>query len=159
MNVSRITRKSEISAVLKLFKQEFGKNPQFGEWAGKPGYLRAIGQDMIAALSSGKLESFVIKQKRKILGYFGTYSSPANARYPSMAGIEIVLDRSIQGKGIAKICYRMMFEHLSKTRIKLVKGGTSQPAVLALAKAFKRQPFAYLMKFNSKYFSSNHFNQ
>jgi hypothetical protein len=158
LKIQKIKTRAEIDSVLKIFKREFTRNPQFGSWVGTAPYLRAIRANMRRALEKRKLDGYLICNDDGIWGYFGFYVIPENPLFPAGAGIEIILDQQIQGKGIAKTCYRMMLEKLNRRKIVLIRGGTSQPAVMALGKIMKRKPFIFLMRYQSKYFDADYFD-
>lgn len=156
--IKKIASPENVQSVMKLYKSEFRRNPQFGLWASDKKYLQQMKQSMEAELARNKLNGFVICKRSKVLGYFGYYISRINPMYPSGAGVEIVLDKSIQGQGIAKTCYRFMLERLRRSNIVMIRGATSQPAVMGLGKILKREPFAYLMRYQSTYFEKSHFS-
>ena len=158
LEIRKISSPKDIERVIKIYKSEFGRNPQFGRWAGDSRYLKWMKKGMIEDLKKKQLNGFVICSDRKVLGYFGYSIFPPNPVYPSCAGVEIALDQSIQGKGVAKTAYRLMLEELKRKRIVMIRGATSQPAVMGIGKILQRKPFAYLMRYRSRYFKSEHFD-
>lgn len=157
LKIKMISSTKQLDTVMDIFRKEFGRNPQYGRWVGEAAYLTQIRKNMRAALKKKNLDGFLICRGKSILGYFGYYKTPSGPMYPSIAGVEIILDQEIQGLGIVKTCYRLMLEDLRRQRVALIRGGTSQPAVIGLGKILKRKPFAYMMILGSKYFSEEHF--
>lgn len=89
---------------------------------------------------------FGVFRGQKLLGYFALFiyrSSLADAR----AGTSLTFDFSIQGRGIAQTAYRIMLEEMKRRRVRSFHGGTSQPAVLGLAKIMRRKTVSYLLRY------------
>jgi hypothetical protein len=131
-----------IKDIRRLKLREFRRNPQYGWMITSPKYLNPDIARIKAELIKGRKDHWGIFYQGKMRGYFGV----AVHGKQKPAGVELVFDVSMQGKGLASIAYRMMFERLSQLKIKHYQGGTSHPAVLKVGSRLKREPIAVVLR-------------
>jgi hypothetical protein len=157
LTIRKIKSAREVDGAVRILKKEFTRNPQFGLWVAKPKSISCIRANLKSLLASRKLDGYIICREETIVGFFAFHRAPEGPVFPAVAGIEIALDQEIQGLGIAKTCYRIMLEKMNRSGVKVIRGGTAQPAVLALGKILKRKPFAFMMRNAPAFFDRKHF--
>lgn len=148
----RPARRKDIDAIMRLFKTEFSRNPQYGWFCADPRFLRQMRRDLNSGLKVGRHHHFVIQNARqKIVGYFSGHPRKGSA------GLSLVFDQSIQGKGVAKTAYRVLLESLAKRGVRRIRGGTSQKAVMGLGRLMGRKVSMYILRYHPAHFSRKYF--
>jgi predicted N-acetyltransferase YhbS len=153
LNIRKM-KKSDISAILKINKEEFSKNPQFGWFVATPAFLKQHKKDLNRILKQKDHSHYIIEKGEKVLGHFGSDAKRGDAH----GGLSLTFSGKIQGKGIAKTAYRILLEDLKRKKVKTFRGGTAQPAVMKLGKILDRKLAFILMRFTKGYFRKKHFS-
>ncbi len=159
--VIRPPEMKDLDTILQITRKEFSRNPQFGWFAASKQYLKSakerIGREIKSPKSKGT-QLAVYSKRGRLLGHSGMYVSKT-PMYGLASGADITLDQSIQGKGIAKTLYRMTLEELVRRKVKIFRGGTSQPGMLKLNQVMGRRTHGYLMQSGKGFFPRKHFFQ
>ena len=74
-----------------------------------------------------------------------------------LGGAEFVFDKSIQGKGLSKIGYRILLDDMVKGNADFFMGNTSQIGVLKNAKSMGRVPVNFCLRFTEGHFKTQYF--
>lgn len=148
----------DVAAVIKIFRAEFCRNPQYGWFCGLPDYLNHRAKEFRKNINkSDKAFVRVITNKSgKVVGVFSAVFQD-DPVYERRGGTELIFDQSIQGHGISKTAYRLMLEWLVEKNVTVFQGGTSQAPVLKMGRVMKRVPSMYIMRWGKGFFKSSHF--
>jgi hypothetical protein len=152
-----ITSERQLKAALSIYKKEFGRNPQFGRFCAKPGFLNYVAKQCRQSMKAKVPSEFVMLKEKQVVGHL----SCSNPKYfahlrGKRSGFGLTFDQSVQGKGYSKYYYYFLLLNLQKQGIKYYQGGTAQKPVLKLAKLMKRWPTSYILC-GEKYFGHDHF--
>ncbi len=146
--IEQTTNLKYLPAIRSIKRREFRRNPQFGWMCASDTYLNADMNEIRAGMKSGMPYYFVVKDPKKVVGYFGIGAGvPTNTKHS--AGVEIDLDVSAQGQGLAKYAYAHMLETMSMLGVKTYQGGTSHPNVMRLAHRMGREPIALVLRWRA----------
>lgn len=149
----RPATRNDIANILEISRKEFSRNPQYGWFCASPKFLRAQRKELTDAIRAGDHSHYVIERSGKFLGYFG---SDATNR-AKQAGISLIFDRKIQGKGIAKTAYLILLNDMVRKKVARYRGGTSQLPVMNIAKLMNRRLVLILLRYHAGYFPKEHF--
>jgi hypothetical protein len=149
--------KRQIAAMTALTREEFSRNPQFGERAASRRFLRAHFDDLARELAAGKRNRWVLMRGSELVGHFGFPHRPMSSFGSSVAAFGVTLRRDIQGKGYAKVAYRTMLDRMNELGVRLVIGMTAQPPVMHLSAVMGRRLFGYELSAGPATFAREHF--
>jgi hypothetical protein len=104
--------------------------------------------EILRCLRSGELgDRFcVILDGDQTVGMFGYSFEEQNPNWGATAGMDLVLDPLIQGKGVVKTSYLRMLASMVAEGVDAYKGGTNQPAVMGLSCLMERDVYAYVLR-------------
>lgn len=149
----RRAEKKDISKILKLSKTEFTRNPQFGWFCASPKFLKAQRIELTRGMRRKDHSHYVIEKGKNFLGYFGSDAS----REKKLAGITLLFDPAIQGKGAVKTAYYILLKDMVLKNVSDFRGGTSQTPVLKISKIMGRRMVSCLLRFQKSAFPKDHF--
>jgi hypothetical protein len=156
LSIERLRRVDDLKQITRIEEREFRQNPQFGWFVSSNSWLRHSLQTRKQYLNSSEARLYVVKKDRKVLGYFGCTPMPTIFR-GKFAGTDFVFDKSIQGKGLSYVGYRMLLEFMLENKIDFFGGNTSQAPTMKLSRLMGRKPVSFILRFGKGYFSENHF--
>lgn len=154
-SVSFLQEKKEVLQALPIEKNEFGRNPQFGWFLALPEVQRKRRKILMSAIRKG--HTIVIKDKNEKVKGIVDFPVHSSEFYGDCGGVGLVLARELQGRGFAKIIYRILLEEFRRKKIKYFKGGTSQRPVMKLGKLMGRESISYVLRYGKGYFSPEYF--
>jgi hypothetical protein len=156
LTVSRLKSISELRQIREIEKREFKRNPKFGWFQSTEGWLTHATNRRRENMSDKTIPMFVFKKGNRVVGFF---AGTPDSRYfrPRILGIEFVFDRSIQGKGLSYIAYRVLLEAMLEHGSKFFLGNTAQSPVMKLSKLMGRRPMSYSLRFGKAAFPHSHF--
>lgn len=142
-----------VEPLAAFIERVFTDEPEFCWFAPLEGHARVRRAELMGALGSG--ERFVLLRDERIVGTVAADvgTSPAWGR---KAGMDLVFDRSIRGLGLATWAYRPTLENARRRGARVVRGGTAQPAILALGARLGRVVDAWMIRRNPP-FPREHF--
>jgi hypothetical protein len=151
LSVSSMDTESKVHAAMDLKKRVF-EDERSRCWF----YEHVSEQERSAVLTqlgSGELENrfHVIENDETVVGMFGYSLEEENPYWGNTAGMDLVLDRSIQGRGVVKTCYLHMLKSMVDERVDVFKGGTNQPAVMGLSRLMDRSTYTYVLRRNTPF--------
>ena len=127
-----------VDAALALHRRVFQAAPEFCWFGARPERLLRLRREFQRS-GLGTRHRVVLRDERVVgVASASVQSDPCWGR---KAGLELVLDPSIQQKGIAKTAYLDLLDWLVESGADCVCGGTAQPAVMHLGRAMGRVPF------------------
>jgi hypothetical protein len=141
----RPLKASEISSVMKMQKRIFTRIPERGYYSHTPARLASDRLEYLSVMKdSRKGYIYGILREGELHGFFGLFIQGRSA------GVGLNFDFPIQGQGFAQIAYRTMLEEMKRRRVLSFHGGTSQLAVLGLAKIMGREKISYLLRYKQQ---------
>ena len=73
-----------------------------------------------------------------VRGGFGIDVDEGNPLLGCCAGVGIALDETVQGRGMGRLAYRLLLERMIQMGVRVFRGTTANPAVIALAHRMRR---------------------
>lgn len=128
---------AEVDAVVALERRVFERWPAYCWFGASPQALARTRGTLLDALR-GEGGMSVIRRGDEALGYvhFGVeHDAPF---WGPAAGVGLLLDPSLWGRGLVKTLYRVGLERLVEQGVGVFKGGTAQPPVLGLGRLMGR---------------------
>ena len=159
--VERIRTTAQAAAILRIIREEFTRNPQFGSFLATPIYLKRERARLLEECRQpyGKYTTYVILDRtNRVRGAFGFERRPRASRVgQTNAGVFLDFGRDIQGRGLARRAYATMFRRMIELGIRVYIGGTAQKPVLKLSRLMGRPRFEYAMSGGRPYFPLRYF--
>ncbi|MGZ3689038.1 MAG: hypothetical protein ACXVBW_12105 [Bdellovibrionota bacterium] len=157
LSSARLSSRAEVEGMLRLDRQQFTKNPQFGWFVTHPEFVRRQRKDLRAIASKPNTTHFLLLEKGKVVGFFGATLLLDNPMLGRMGSIMICLDSRLQGKGLSPICYQILLREMKKRRVRVFSGGTAQGPVMHLGNAMKRHPLSLMVRTGKPWFKARYF--
>ena len=148
--------KRDLEMVLKIERNEFKRNPQYGWFVSRNEWLQESLRRRVIMLKEKGSSIYVIKDKKKVRGYFSC-TFRKSPMWGKLAEPEFVFDQGIQGKGFSKTAYRTVLEDMLKKKSDFFRGNTAQGPVIGLGKLMGRKPTSYFLKYGKGHFKAAHF--
>lgn len=153
-----------VEAVLGLHRESFGAQPEYCWFGAYPSHLEALGEALrkaAAAQLSGPGSGQPAGQKvlvsgSRVLGHVGVDVEADNPFWGAVGGVELVLSPELRGRGLLRALYAELLDTLVSAGCEVMKGGTSQPAVLHLGRVLGR-PWHALNLRRGVAFAPDHF--
>ncbi len=127
-----------VDDVIALRHRVFRASPEYCWFGAMPGHLEGLRRDL--RRPSPDERNRVVLAQGRVMG-IATASLRADPCWGRAAGMDLVLDPAIQGKGISKTIYRGALDWLVERGADCLQGGTAQPAIMHLGRAMGRVPF------------------
>lgn len=127
-----------VDAALALHRRVFLAAPEFCWFGAMPDHLMRLRREF--QRSGPDTRHRVVLWDERVVGVTSA-SVQFDPCWGRKAGVELVLDPSIQQKGIAKTAYLDLLDWLVESGADCVCGGTAQPAIMHLGRAMGRVPF------------------
>lgn len=137
---------NDINAVIDLQCEVYNKHPEYCWYFDSDRDRKIIARRLEMALPYQTYYKVLINGK--IEGFFGYHIIGQAFLFGPEATITICLRESLQGKGLARVLYKRIFEDMLARNIYQFQSQTANEAVLCLAKKFKR-PTRYMHIFPS----------
>lgn len=153
----------EIEQIIHLKKIYFTQHPEHCWFGAHDVHLKRYKEELLTATrrrrrgQESPIQAWVIYREYELLGSFSYSEHLKHPLWGHSAGLDIILHPRIQKKGVVKTVYRIMLESMILRDIKVYKGGTSQPAVMALGARMNRPLFSWVLRKEAA-FSPSHFN-
>lgn len=128
---------AEIDAVVALERRVFERWPAYCWFGASPLALSRTRATLLDALR-GEGGMAVIRRGDDPLGYVHFGVELDAPFWSAQAGVGLLLDPSLWGRGLVKTIYRAGLERLVEQGVGVFKGGTSQPPVLGLGRLMGR---------------------
>jgi hypothetical protein len=165
LNIAPLGSAQQVEQILALRSSYFAANPQFAP--GNPSTTIGpaqqeridafVGAKLIAQLEQDPATHFVVLRGATVLGSFGLTVTD-NALLGRCAGVEIALDPSIHGHGLARLAYGMLLQRMIELRVDLFRGRTAHPAVIHLARRMRRPLRGWWLCSTPKALPPDHFD-
>jgi GNAT superfamily N-acetyltransferase len=130
----RPLERHHVEAVIALHRETFAAQPEycwFGAW---PAHLEGLA----AALGKAPAGHAVLVSGSRVLGHIGVDIEADDPFWGSVGGLELVLAPELRGRGLLRTLYAELLDGLVSAGCEVMKGGTSQPAVLHLGQVLGR---------------------
>jgi len=145
----------QIEETCRLRARVFTAEPAYCWFGMQPAFLEMtrtqIAEDLASAIPSYR----AIMEGDQLVGFFGA-DVGSDPRWGKVAGLDLVFDVSIRGRGLVKTAYRIMLTDFVRAGVDVFKGGTSQPAVMSLGRLMGRTLRAVALRRNAA-FEPRHF--
>lgn len=157
LEVRPLSHSSEIELTVALKRLYFSAHPEYCWFGANERHLDNVRRDLTAALEANRggrtpsLKAWVLYREGSFMGLFSHSVTQDHPLWGSLAGLDITLHPKIQRKGVVKTVYRIMLSSMVSLGIKVYKGGTSQPAVMALGKVMGRPLFSWVLRRQARF--------
>ena len=111
----------------------------------RPAYLAAE-RETLAGHVGARDPRLIVLEHGKVVGSFSASQSSDDASLGPRAGLDLIFHPSIQGRGAVKTAYRLLLESLRARGVTTFFGGTSQPAILGLARVLGRRLYRLILR-------------
>lgn len=128
---------AEIDAIVALERRVFERWPAYCWFGASPQALARTRGTLLDTLR-GAGDMAVIRRGDEALGYVHFGVEIDAPFWGAQAGVGLLLDPSLWGRGLVKTIYRTGLERLVEMGVGVFKGGTSQPPVLGLGRLMGR---------------------
>ncbi len=140
-----------VAAVVALHREVFTAEPQWCWFGAYPAHLDRLAE----ALRRTPAGQFVVREAGRVVGHLGAEVDD-NPYWGRVGGLELVLAPALRGRGLGRALYRVALQSLVQRAATVMKGGTSQPGVMALGREMQRPWHAFNMRPNTP-FARAHF--
>ena len=140
-----------VPAVVALHREVFSAEPQWCWFGAYPSHLERMAETLYRTPNG----QFVVREAGRVVGHLGAEIDD-NPYWGRVGGLELVLPPAYRGRGLARALYRVALQSLVQRAATVMKGGTSQPGVMALGREMQRPWHAFNMR-PGVAFSRDHF--
>jgi len=162
LKIRKLTNEKWAAPLANVVVEEFKKRPWHCRFAAHDEYKKVLAKRFRdyakAPYSKAHKNSnvWVVLKGNKPLG---TFSSTVfeDGLLGKMGGMGFELGEELQGIGLGLIAYETMFKWLKKKDVKRYQGYSSNPAVLYLAREFKRRPAGWHFRKGKPHYPASHF--
>jgi hypothetical protein len=141
----RRLRAADVDTVLGWKRSWFTAHPEFGSHCASPAYLEAERAEMAEELAAAEHDLWVLTRRGKPSGFF-SFVPCESASWGRFGSLDLMLTAPLRGRGLARVAYAHMLERMRARGVVALRGGTSQPGVLHLARVMKRPTVAWVIK-------------
>ncbi len=145
---------ADVEVVGELRRRVFTEQPQFCWFGASDAYIASWKREVLRA--GPDHYGWVVERGGEVAGYFGSRVHMAHVLWGPCGGLDLVLGASVRALGIAAQAYTRILNVHRERGVRVLKGGTSQPAILRYAAEMKRSPLFVFMRRDSP-FSRRHF--
>ncbi len=132
-----------VEPLIALIEHVFSAEPQFCWFGALPEQRPIRRTELIGDLRGG--ERLVLLRDGELVGTVAANVS-VSPSWGQKAGMDLVFDASIRGMGLATWAYRETLRRAVGRGARVVRGGTSQPAVLALGQRLGRVVDSWMIR-------------
>lgn len=140
-----------VPQVIALHREVFSAEPQWCWFGAYPEHLERMAETLYR-MPAGQ---FVVREAGRVVGHLGAEVDD-NPYWGRVGGLELVLAPALHGRGLARALYRVALQSLVQRAAKVMKGGTSQPGVMALGREMQRPWHAFNLRRDTP-FTREHF--
>lgn len=142
-SVEKMATAEDIDEVVELKREIFTQDPELCWFYLNEGHQKADRQEMADQLDSPETNfKYLIRREGKLQGAFG-FSAKEDIPWGKVAGMDFAFRPAIRGLGLGKAAYKQLFDQMMANGVDHYIGGTSNPAVLKMAKTFEREVLQY----------------
>jgi GNAT superfamily N-acetyltransferase len=152
-----VRNEGQIDGAIGLTRRFFSANPAFGWFLANEPYLAAHRASLALAARTAPRTHRVLLRGDEVVGFFGFDLEEDNPLWGMSAGMDVVLDPSLHGKGLGRWAYWRMLRQQVALGVRTMRGGTSNPAVLHLARRMGREVHAWELRRGPGAFPPEHF--
>jgi GNAT superfamily N-acetyltransferase len=153
LRIEEFSRKADIPDIVSLHTETFQE--KYGWFLNTPEYALVLEQDLNSTLQNIHAY-FILRCNGKLVGFFGGEPKSNKPREIETYGAVLVLHKSFQKKGLARLLYKHFLEKLNNLGAEYFEGGTSQPGVIRISKELKREPIFWIFG-EKKFFPFEYF--
>jgi len=139
--------------IVALHRAVFSAEPAWCWFGAYPTHLARMARHL--AEDPGGHFALVDARQDRVVGHLGAELSET-PEWGATGGLELVLTPALRGQGLARSLYRAALRSLVVRGARVIKGGTSQPAVMALGRLMQR-PWHTLNLRRGAAFTVDHF--
>ncbi|MCA9546168.1 MAG: hypothetical protein KC613_17305 [Myxococcales bacterium] len=133
-------RRPHLGAAVALRRRVFAAEPQWAWFGAWPEHLARIEAAWAEACEDRASLLYAIHAGDQLVGVCHASIQEDTPWWGRKAGMDLVFDPSIQGRGVIWTVYRVLLERLTRRGVAAFVGGTAQPAVMRLAALMGRWP-------------------
>jgi GNAT superfamily N-acetyltransferase len=139
-------RSDHLDEVIDVKRRYFAAHPEHGWFIAGDAYLDRERQELVTELNGTHPTRFVAVREGRVLGLVGFRLDWRNPYWGVTAGMDLTLDPALHGRGVGRAAYRMLLGRMVELGVQTLKGGTSNPAVLHLARRMRRPLLAWELR-------------
>jgi len=142
--------RDDVDGVITLHHEVFTQEPERCFFGAYPEHLLRMRKDLQATLRAARHDGvlplhWVLRTRSKVVVHVEAEVHD-HPWWGKQAGLALVLDPSVRGQGLVKSAYRQALTAAVARGAELIKGGTSQPAVMGLGRVMARPWYAFGMR-------------
>jgi predicted N-acetyltransferase YhbS len=134
--------RARVDAVVELHRAVFSAEPAWCWFGAYPRHLARIRADLERDRDG---QFALIDASGRVVGHLGAELDD-NPYFGRTGGLELILASHLRGLGLARPLYRAALSSLVERGAERIKGGTSQPGVLALGRVMRRPWHAFNLR-------------
>jgi hypothetical protein len=152
LDIQPLTKQTEIDLTIALKQRYFTAHPEHCWFGANERALKHSHQELTDTLNATRrghrppARAWVLYREGAFMGTFSYTDTPSHPLWGPLAGVDITLHPLIQHRGVVKTAYRVMLTAMIQSGVQTYKGGTSQPAVMALGRAMGRPLFSWVLR-------------
>jgi hypothetical protein len=127
-----------IDALVALHRRVFSAAPQFCWFGASDAFLEGYRAYLESPPPGPRL---VALEGGEVAGYLASRFNLEDPHHGRSAGMDLILDERLRGRGLSKVAYRLLLEAMVAGGIEWIKGTTGQPPVLKLARVMGREAY------------------
>lgn len=138
---------AEVDAALALKHRVFAAHPEYCWFGAHPRFLARERADLLLRLDDPTDElGEALRHDGRLVGLVGLHVEDDDPCWGRVAGVDLTLDPTLWGRGLAKTLYRRGLTRLVERGVQVFKGGTAQPPVLGLGRQMGRAATAVYLR-------------
>ncbi len=147
-----LSKQTEVDLTVALKQRYFTAHPEHCWFGANERVLKRAQEELSEALRATRrgerppARAWVLYREGSFMGCFSYADTPSHPLWGSLAGVDITLHPLIQRRGVVKTAYRVMLTAMIEAGVQVYKGGTSQPAVMALGRVMGRPLFSWVLR-------------
>lgn len=161
--IRKLTDEKLAKSLAEIVVEEFKKRPWHCRFMAYDEFKKPLAKKFRSYAKNPYKKEFrdtnvwVVLRGKKPLGTFSVviFESGLHGR---RSGLGFELSEELQGIGLGLLAYEKMFEWLRKRGVKAYQGYTSNPAVLHMAREFKRVPIGWHFRKGRPHYPAEHFD-
>jgi hypothetical protein len=152
LDVRPLRTQTEVDLTVALKRRYFSAHPEHCWFGANARVLQRAQEELSEALRAERrgdrppARAWVLYREGAFMGSFSYSDTPDHPLWGALAGVDITLHPLIQRRGVVKTAYRVMLTAMLQAGVQVYKGGTSQPAVMALGRVMGRPLFSWVLR-------------
>jgi hypothetical protein len=146
---------ADVAEMVQLNVEVFTEFPEHCWFGAHDEYVRRLRSELETTID-GSAPPRVFDANGVVAGWY-SYEPARDVQWGASGGMGIVFGERARGRGLLRVAYRDIASRLDGLSVPAYRGGTSQPAVLHLARVFDRRTIGVHVR-GQHFFGVDHFD-